>query len=205
LRVKDEGRLRVATSACALALLLLAQCRRQDPPRADPTPPRAAARLAPEPVPSPPAAMSAAMDDTTDAGAPLPSKGAWLDGTSYRFRLDDVRPCAPSAGGGATRIGVAVRVTSNINELLVAPRDVKLQAGGVILDSAVAEKTSAGCAPLLAPRSLRAGKTADGVVVFDVPPGFNAEHRPVRLTYQPTRWGGARRVEAVLPPGAVPP
>ena len=48
---------------------------------------------------------------------------------------------------------------------------------------------------------MRAGKTNDGVVVFDVPPEFNPDHRPVKVTYQPTRWGGAKRVEALLPPG----
>jgi hypothetical protein len=42
------------------------------------------------------------------------------------------------------------------------------------------------------------------VVVFDLPVGFNPEHQPVKLTYQPTRWGGARRVESVLPPEALP-
>jgi hypothetical protein len=130
-----------------------------------------------------------------DAGSEPPSKGRWLEGTIYRFRLDDVRRCAPPAG----RIGVGVRVTANIPELLVAPRDFKLEAGGVILDSAVAEKAPAGCAPLLAPKSLRGGKTTGGIVLFDIPPGFNPDDRPVRLTYQPTRWGGARRVEAILP------
>jgi len=116
--------------------------------------------------------------------------------------MDDVRPCPPAAAG-TSRVGVAVRVSSKIDELLVAPRDFKLETGGVILESAILQKGPAACAPLLAPKSLRAGKTAEGVVVFDIPPGFNAEQKPVRLAYQPTRWGGARRVEAVLPPGSL--
>jgi hypothetical protein len=155
------------------------------------------ARAAAEPPPTPPVPANS----EAAAATPPPSKGTWLEGNIYRFRLDDVRKCPPPAVGGGTRIGAVVRVTSKIDEVLVASRDFKLESGGVILDSAILEKAPAGCGPLLAPKSLRAGKTADGVVVFDVPPEFNPEGRPVKITYQPTRWGGARRVEAVLPPG----
>ena len=54
------------------------------------------------------------------------------------------------------------------------------------------------------PRQFAGVKSACGVVVFDIPPRFNPEHRPVKVTYQPTRWGGAKRVEATLPPEALP-
>ena len=93
-------------------------------------------------------------------------------------------------------------MTSKVDEVSVAPRDFKLESGGVILDSAMVTKAPDGCGPLLAPKSLRAGKSADGVVVFDFRPEFNPDHRPVR-SLQPTRWGGAKRVEALLPPGSV--
>jgi hypothetical protein len=159
---------------------------------------------APPAAPPPPPAPAAPPDAPADAGGEPPSRGTWLEGNIYRFRLDDVRTCAPPSGGGA-RIGALVRVTSKVDEVFVAPRDVKLESGGVILDSAVLEKAPAGCGPLLTPKSLRAGKTADGVVVFDVPPEFNPERRPVKITYQPTRWGGARRVEAVLPSDSLSP
>jgi hypothetical protein len=156
-------------------------------------------------VAAPPAAPPAAAPaDEPDAEAPPLSKEGWLEGNIYRFRLDGVRPCPPPGVGAAARIGASVRVTSKIDEVLVAPRDFKLEAGGVILESAILQKAPAGCAPLLAPKSLRAGKATDGVVVFDLPLGFNAEGRPVKITYQPTRWGGAKRTEAVLPAGAVP-
>jgi hypothetical protein len=199
----------------ALALVLLANCRRQEvagfnvvpsaaavaqvaaePP---PAPPADSPAPAPVPVPAAPAPDEAAASDDT----PL-SRGAWLEGNIYRFRLEDLRACPPPARGAAARVAATVRVTSKISELLVAPRDVKLEAGGVILDSAIATKAPAGCAPLLAPKSLRAGKSADGVVLFDLPPGFNAERRPVKVTYQPTRWGGAKRVEAILPAESLP-
>jgi len=186
--------------AAALLALALAQCRRAELPADARPPPAPIARALPEPPAAPPPTVAEA-----DAAALPASRGTWLDATIYRFRLDDVRSCSPPATDGASRIGAVVRVTSNIDGLLVAPRDVKLESGGVILDSVIAPKAAAGCAPPLAPRSLRAGKTAEGVVVFDVPPGFNIEHRPVRITYQPTRWGGARRVEAVVAPDALTP
>ena len=189
---------RLSVAGFGFALVCLAQCRRQEIVRPDATPPAApeTTRPAPEPRDAPPAVADAA----SDAESPLePSRGRWLDGNIYQFRLEDIRRCTPPALAGFARIGILVRVTSKMDQLLVAPRDVKLEAGGVMLDSAVLPSAPGGCAPLLAPKSLRAGKSVAGVVVFDLPAGFNAEHRPLKVTYQPTRWGGARRVEAVLP------
>lgn len=194
-------RLSVVTVACALALF--AQCRRREIVRPDATLPAAteSARVVPEPRDAPPAVADAAADanDSTE-----PSQGRWLEGNIYQFRVDGIRRCTPPALVGFVRIGIAVRVASKMDELLVAPRDVKLEAGGVILESTVLPSAPGGCAPMLAPKSLRAGKSAAGVVVFDLPTGFNAEQRSVKITYQPTRWGGARRVEAVLPPESLP-
>jgi len=186
--------------AFAFAALVCGQCRREDAPRARPPLLAVAAAVA---VDRPVAV--ATPEREPEPAEPPPALGAWLDGNIYRFRLEAVRPCtAPaSALAGAARVAVLVRVASNLDQLLVAPRDFKLEANGVILDSAVLQSAPAGCGPLLAPTSVRAGKSADGVVVFDIPPGFNPDHRPVKLAYQPTRWGGARRVEAVLPAGSL--
>lgn len=205
----DGARLTTTACASALALLLFGQCRRQDVPRADPSPSRPTADgarvAAAAPPPTAPGPAPAA-DDAADAASAPPSTGAWLDANIYRFRLEAVRRCTPPDAGGATRIGVLVRVTAkNIDELLVAPRDFKLESGGTALESAILSKAPGGCAPLLAPKSLRPGKTADGIVVFDLPAGFTPAHRQVKLAYQPTRWGGARRVEAVLPPESLAP
>ena len=199
--MRRAEQLPTAAVASIVALLLLGQCRRPGvaPPKATPAV-ADTARAAAEPPPPPPAPSAAAEADS-EATNPPPAKGSWLDGNIYRFRLDDVRRCPPPAVGSGARIGAVVRVASKIDEVFVAPRDVKLESGGVILDSAILDKAPAGCGPLLAPKSLRAGKTTDGVVVIDLPPGFNPEGRPVKITYQPTRWGGARRVEALLPPG----
>jgi len=193
---------RLSVVGFGVALVCLAQCRRREIVRSDATPPAATerARAAPEPRDAPPAVADAA----SDAESPLePSQGRWLEGNIYQFRVDEIRRCTPPAFVGFVRVGVLVRVASKMDELLVAPRDVKLEAGGVILESTVLPSAPGGCAPILAPKSLRAGKSAAGVVVFDLPAGFNAEHRPLKVTYQPTRWGGARRVEAVLPPESV--
>ncbi len=192
--------------AATLGLLLCGQCRREHvaPSRAvlaaaDPT----LAVENPAPAPPPPVADPVAADPVAEHSAATPAVGTWLDGNIYRFRLEQIRPCPATAPAGS-RVAAVVRVDSKINELLVAPRDFKLDAGGVILDSAIVQKVPAACGVLLTPKSLRAGKSADGAVVFDVPPGFNPDHQPVRLAYEPTRWGGARRVEAVLPPGSLP-
>ena len=199
--MKRRVPLSTAAVASTLALLLLGQCRRQDvaPPPTGSTAGDGARAVGPPPAAPPPPAPAA--DAATEEASPPAPKGTWLEGNIYRFRLDDVRKCPPSAVAGEVRIGAVVRVTSKVDEVFVAPRDVKLESGGVILDSAMLDKAPAGCGPLLAPKSLRAGKTADGVVVFDLPPGFNPEGLPMKITYQPTRWGGARRVEALLPPG----
>jgi len=181
--------------AAALVLLLCGQCRREQVPHQGPT----VAAVAPTVAVMPPAPAQTEVV----AADPAPAAGAWLDGNIYRFRVEQIRPCPSTLSGGA-RVAAVVRVDSKIDELLVAPRDFKLDAGGVILDSAIVQKAPAACGALLTPKSLRAGKSADGAVVFDLPPGFNADHQPVRLAYQPTRWGGARRVAAVLPPESLP-
>lgn len=197
-----KSAIRVPATALALTLALLppAGCRRQDAevaPRDLATTGAGDVRPPAEPPPRP-----ATPTEETDADpGPPPSKGTWLDGNIYRFRLDDVRKCSPPPTGGGARVGAVVRVASKVDEVFVAPRDFKLESGGVILDSAILQSAPAGCGPLLAPTSLRAGKSAVGIVVFDVPTGFNSAGRPVKITYQPTRWGGSRKVEAVLPPG----
>ena len=170
---------------CALALLLFGQCQRNEAPR--PSAPMPGAADAARPMAEPPAGPSVAdasppPPDATDAGPPPAAKGSWLEGNIYRFRLDDVRTCAPPGPPAVARIGAVVRVNSKIDGLMVAPRDVKLESGGVILESAISPPTSAACAPLLTPKSLRAGKSTDGVVVFDIPPGFNPQRRPVKVT-----------------------
>jgi hypothetical protein len=202
--MKRRARSSAVTIVCTLALVVWAQCQRQEAPRPSVSSPAAGGARAVAEPPPPSEPTPSAADGGADSDGPPASQGTWLDGNIYRFRFDGVRPCPPPGVGAAARIGATVRVMSKMDELLVAPRDFKLEVGGVILESAILQKAPAACAPLLAPKSLRAGKSTDGVVVFDLPPGFNAEHRPVKITYQPTRWGGAKRVEAVLPAGSVP-
>jgi hypothetical protein len=199
LAVMIAPRLSAPTLATALVLLLTGACRRQEVPRSEAPPIGAGGAPAAADAGATPAV---AADAAADAGTPA-ALGDWLDGNIYRFRFEAVRRCAPSSATTPVSVGVVVRVTSKLDDVFVASRDFKLESGGVILDSAILTKAPAGCAPLLAPKQVRAGKSNDGVVVFDVPSDFNPENRPVKLTYQPTRWGGARRVEVVLPPGAL--
>ena len=146
------AQLPTAAVASTVALLLLGQCQRQEVAAPSATTPAVAAAAQPPPAPPGPPGATEADTDTT---SPPPSKGSWLEGNIYRFRLDDVRKCPPPAGGGGARIGAVVRVTSKVDEVFVAPRDIKLESGGVILDSAILDKAPGGCGPLLAPKSLR--------------------------------------------------
>ena len=135
----------------------------------------------------------------------------WVDAKLYRFKVDELRTCGPTEGApkpsaqpqpndGPSLLGVAVRIQSNINEFPVSPRDVTLEAGGAIIQGAFPRKPPpAGCGPALEVKLLKAGKSARGVVVFEVPPAFASEGTTVKVAYRPTRWGGAPRSEVVVP------
>ena len=57
----------------------------------------------------------------------------------------------------------------------------------------------AGCQPLLPARSLRVGESLAGFALFEVPKSFRTKTEdPIVLSYKPTRWGGARRVEVPI-------
>src|SRR5687768_14896538 len=102
---KQVARLPAAAVASTLALLLLGQCRRQEVAPSGTTPVVANAARAPaEPAPTP-AAPPAAAEAEPDTDSPPPSKGSWLEGNIYRFRLDDVRKCPPPSVAGGARIG----------------------------------------------------------------------------------------------------
>lgn len=135
---------------------------------------------------------------------PVSTLGLWMEGNIYRLKAEDVRRChadAVAAGAPAApmRLGVRVHITSKLESLLVAPRDLTLESEGVIFQAKVSDKPIPGCAPLLVPRELRWGKTASGIAVFELPAGFKFDVKGPTLAYQPTRWGGAKRTEVRLP------
>jgi hypothetical protein len=143
------------------------------------------------------------------AGVAEESRSLWIEGGSFRFRLDATRGCglASLSVNGSTNfrdaaplLGFLVRVEAKRPAFLVSPRDVTLEADGVVLDPVLAQPENQGrCAPLLSFSRLAAGRVAQGYVLFRVPEGFRASKGPIVLVYGPTRWGGTRRVVAQIP------
>jgi hypothetical protein len=195
-----------------IALLAVAPsltgCQRENVPRR----PAEAQPSAPPPPPSARALAPAAAD----SGAPVPAGlavqdaglGDWIDASSYKFKVTNVAYCAaPELPRRATsdaappsvpedrplRVGVTVHVLATYDELFVSARDVTFEKGGIIINSENNPGPSAGCSPLLEPKTLRREQVASGVVVFQLPDETFA--RTGVIAYQPTRWGGAPRAE----------
>ena len=82
----------------------------------------------------------------------------------------------------------------------MSPRDLELRRGGVILTAKyINQPVLSGCQPLLPAKRLRAGESASGFALFEVPKSFRTTtDDPIVLSYRPTRWGGARRVEVPI-------
>jgi hypothetical protein len=144
----------------------------------------------------------AAADGAGDAAAP--AAGDWIETPSYKFRFAGLKRCgaAEEAGAGAfSTLGFAVEVAPKQGQIFVSPRDVALERGGVILEARyLDQKPLPNCAPMLPQRQIRVGQSVRGTVMFDVPPSFSSGSGPIKLSYRPTRWGGAPRVEVKIPP-----
>lgn len=134
--------------------------------------------------------------------------GEWVESTAYKFKVTALQRCAEPEARQRTpsdasppedrplRLGVVVHVFSKYDELFVSGRDVTIEKDGVIIQSEVNPEPSAGCAPLLEPRTMRHDQVNSGVVVFQLPDESFAQSGIV--AYKPTRWGGAPRVEVKL-------
>jgi hypothetical protein len=172
-----------------------------------------------QPAQTPPTHSVAPVAPGADAGssaAVAPSEalpldaglGAWIESAAYKFKVSGVTPCAiptpprsASSDGAAEsvpvdrpqRIGVTVHVAAKFDEFFVSGRDVTIEKDGVIIQPEVHPAPSTGCSPLLEPRTLRHDQVASGVVVFQVED--EAFVRSSTIAYQPTRWGGAPRVQ----------
>ena len=135
----------------------------------------------------------------------------------YKFRLERVAACgaaeqalgpaqpAAAGGGGQLRgesswVGALFSVEAKEPSVFVTPRDLELRRGGVILGAKyVNQPVLSGCQPLLPATRLRAGDSARGFALFEVPKSFRTKtDDPIVLSYRPTRWGGARRVEVPI-------
>jgi hypothetical protein len=162
--------------------------------------------VAPE---APGADAGSAVAATASEALPLDAGlGGWVETASYKFKVSGVAPCAMPApvrsasnDGSAEsvpedrpqRVGVTVHVGAKFDEFFVSGRDVTIVKGGVIIQPEVNPKPSAGCSPLLEPKTLRHDQVASGVVVFQVED--EAFVRSSTIAYQPTRWGGAPHVQ----------
>lgn len=144
----------------------------------------------------------AVADDHPDAGPA--AIGSWLEGNGFRFRVDAIRDCgqpAPDAGSASLHLlAVEIRIVAGQKEVFVSPRDVTLESGGVILQvENRAAPVGKSCGLQWTAQRLPPRRTLRGVLLFAVPPDFNASGRDPILAYRPTRWGGAGRLEVRLP------
>jgi hypothetical protein len=150
------------------------------------------------------------------AGARGSASGDHVDSGLFKLRLEGLRNCnvattatapvvgksaAPGAAGGQpAQLGVAVAIEAKIDQFSISPRDLTLEADGLVLRGAFPAKSPIpGCAPLLPIKLLKRGEVGRGLVIFDVPPDFRSEARAVTLAYRPTRWGGTKPATLSLP------
>lgn len=197
----------------------LTSCDREEAPATAtaPTPPPAK----PAPAPVPVAAAPTAEDHGPNGGAAtettIVATGDWTENKQYKFRLERIASCgsaaptlgpsqptAPSATsafkGETTWVGALFSVQAKDKAVFVSPRDLELRRGGVILNAKyINQPLLAGCKPLLPAKQLRIGEDVSGFALFEVPKSFRATtDDPIVLSYKPTRWGGARRVEVPI-------
>lgn len=128
--------------------------------------------------------------------------GEWVDGKTLRFRVDAISSCGVAAAGRPARARVAfsVHIIAGAEEVFVSPRDVTLEAGGVILQTIDARAPLGNrCSNVLTARRLPARQSVKGLVIFEVSPEFKAGQASLTLAYRPTRWGGAGRLEVKVP------
>ena len=209
-------RLRHHLLPVVLVMTALASCDRDEAPVMKPAPTPLPARPAPMPV----AAVPAAEDHGPEGGAvtdtTIVASGDWTENKQYKFRLERVAACgAPSATlgpaqptaapisafrGETTWVGALFTVEAKDKAVFVSPRDMELRRGGVILNARhINQPLLPGCKPLLAPKPLKVGENISGFALFEVPRSFRTTtDDPIVLSYKPTRWGGARRVDVPI-------
>jgi len=197
----------------------LASCDREEAPAT--TTPAAPLPARPAPAPMPVAAVPTAEDQGPDGGtAPetiVVGTGDWTESKQYKFRLERIASCgapAPTLGpaqptavrasttfkGETSWVGALFTVQAKEKSVFVSARDLELRRGGVILNARhINQPLLPGCKPLLPAKQLRSGEDVSGFALFEVPKSFRTTtDDPIVLSYKPTRWGGARRVEVPI-------
>ncbi len=191
----------VSSCVALLFIVPLSQCQQ-----------RPMGQRAAEERPPPPAAAAPPEREKPAPSSALPSPagreeqnvepGQWIDSASYKFKISSLAECgkveaagdaAPPPDDRPLRVGVGVHVLAKYDGLFVSGRDVTFEKNGVIVNSEIDAKSSAGCTGLLRPKTLQHDQTTGGVVIFQLPD--EAFARSGIVAFQPTRWGGAPRVE----------
>jgi hypothetical protein len=204
----------------ALALILSA-CRREHSEKPSDKsgvePPSARPEVVSRPAPGPSALREALgipadvnMETHGPAVTPAAAKklkshgalGDLLEGDVYFFTAESVQPCGepPASTGGGEQttvvVGAKVKIKAK-SKLTFSPRELSLQSGGVTLNASMDLKRELeGCTPLLKISWLKKDDVIEGFVLFDVP---TPEPKNLRLSYLPTRWGGASATGVKLP------
>jgi hypothetical protein len=175
----------------------------------------------PTPPPLPLGAVPVTDDHVPDAGPPtggdaIVATGEWSESRLYKFRLERIAPCGtpaqtvgpaqPRAAGAVSQfrgetswVGAFFSVEAK-DDVFVSPRDLHLRRGGVILNARhIDQPLLPACKPLLPAKQLRPGQSLAGFALFEVPKSFRTTtDDPIVLSYQPARWGGARKVEVPI-------
>jgi hypothetical protein len=196
----------------------LASCDRDEAPTTT-TPPTSLPKPAPAPIP---VAAAPAIEDQGPDGGTAPetivvATGNWTESKQYKFRLERIASCgAPAATLGPAQpaaarasttfkgetswVGALFTVQAKDKSVFVSARDLELRRGGVILNARhINQPLLPGCKPLLPAKQLRVGEDVSGFALFEVPRSFRTTtDDPIVLSYKPTRWGGARRVEVPI-------
>lgn len=134
---------------------------------------------------------------------PAARSADWTTTPLFDVRFEAMRSCSSEAVPGApapaaSRVWMAANVQfrSKVRGLFVTPRDFSLESGGIVVSARhVKPPALPGCSPVLPQKSLGPKQTARGFVVFEVPQRLLTPESSLVLVYQPTRWGGSRRIE----------
>ena len=144
-----------------------------------------------EPAPPAPPKQESILGDTIEASL-------------YSFKTKSLVRCPKPAGApvqaskdaNSLRLGITVAITAKVDPFLSSPQHLTLDHDGVLLEAEL--KPTPACGSALPTKQMRAGETAQGVVVFTLPDLSFA--KGLKLRYQPTRWGGAPPVSVDIPP-----
>lgn len=149
--------------------------------------------------PAPPASVASPTLDAAPSAFVRPDgkPSELIDLGLYQFRVQSFARCGKPPATSKPLVVATVQVNAKGSDLFVAPRDVNLEKDGVIFASLPNDKLPKECGAALAPVQLRPSGSANGVVGFELP--SDVDVKGAKLTYKPTRWGGAPPAVVAVP------